>query len=71
MCVCVCVRACMCVCVAHLVIYFALNVFRVLSFPFRSSGGFGRLIIMMITFANRLDQDQDRQNVGPDLDPNR
>ena len=22
------------------------------------------------TFANRLDPDQDRQNVGPDLDPN-
>ena len=23
------------------------------------------------TFANSLDPDQDRQNVGPDLDPNR
>ena len=29
---------------------------------------FGRLLI---TFANSLDPDQDRQNVGPDLDPNR
>ena len=26
---------------------------------------------MLITFANSLDPDQDRQNVGPDLDPNR
>ena len=25
---------------------------------------------LLITFANRLDPDQDRQNVGPDLDPN-
>ena len=25
---------------------------------------------MLITFANSLDPDQDRQNVGPDLDPN-
>ena len=24
----------------------------------------------MITFANSLEPDQDRQNVGPDLDPN-
>ena len=26
---------------------------------------------LLITFANRLGPDQDRQNVGPDLDPNR
>ena len=26
---------------------------------------------LMIFFANNLDPDQDRQNVGPDLDPNR
>ena len=26
---------------------------------------------LLITFANSLDPDQDRQNVGPDLDPNR
>ena len=25
---------------------------------------------LIITFANSLDPDQDRQNVGPDLDPN-
>ena len=25
---------------------------------------------LLITFANSLDSDQDRQNVGPDLDPN-
>ena len=26
---------------------------------------------ILLTFANSLDPDQDRQNVGPDLDPNR
>ena len=26
---------------------------------------------LLITFANSLDQDQDQQNVGPDLGPNR
>ena len=26
---------------------------------------------LLITFANRLDPNQDRQNVGSDLDPNR
>ena len=26
---------------------------------------------LLISFANSLDSDQDRQNVGPDLDPNR
>ena len=26
---------------------------------------------LLITFANSLDPDQDRQNVGPDLDPSR
>ena len=25
---------------------------------------------LLISFANSLDPDQDRQNVGPDLDPN-
>ena len=25
---------------------------------------------LLITFANSLDPDQDRQNIGPDLDPN-
>ena len=32
-----------------------------------ASGDFCRLLI---TFANNLDPDQDRQNVGPDLNPN-
>ena len=32
-----------------------------------ASGDFCRLLI---TFANSLDPDQDRQNVSPDLDPN-
>ena len=28
------------------------------------------LLLLMITFANSLNLDQARQNVGPDLDPN-
>ena len=32
-----------------------------------ASGDFYRLLI---TLANSLDLDQDRRNVGPDLDPN-
>ena len=35
---------------------------------FLASGDFFHLLI---TFANSLDPDQDRQNVGPDLDTNR
>ena len=35
---------------------------------FLASGDFYSLLI---TFANSLDPDQDRQNVGPDLGPNR
>ena len=27
-------------------------------------------MLRYLTFANSLDPDQDRQNVGPDLDPN-
>ena len=34
---------------------------------FLASGNFYHLLI---SFANSLDPDQDRQNVGPDLDPN-
>ena len=30
----------------------------------------GHVCCLLITFANRLDPDQARQNVGPDLDPN-
>ena len=29
------------------------------------------LLDLLINFANSLDPDQDRQNVGPDQDPNR
>ena len=29
------------------------------------------LAATFVTFANSLDPDQDQQNVGPDLDPNR
>ena len=44
----------------------ALGVVKVKnSFP--ASGDFCRLLII---FANSLDPDQARQNVGPDLDPN-
>ena len=35
--------------------------------PFLASGNFCRLLI---TFANSLERDQERQNVGHDLDPN-
>ena len=35
---------------------------------FLASGDFSRLLI---AFAKGLDPDQDRRNVGPDLDPNR
>ena len=35
---------------------------------FLSSGDFSRLLI---TFANSLEPNQVRQNIGPDLDPNR
>ena len=31
----------------------------------------GDLYRLLMSFANSLDPDQDRQNVGPDLDPNR
>ena len=30
----------------------------------------GDLCCLLITFANSFEPDQDRQNVGPDLDPN-
>ena len=45
----------------------AVAVSRVIN-SFLACGNFCRLLI---TFANSLDPDQDRQNVGPDLDPNR
>ena len=43
----------------------SVTFFLVISFL--ASGDVCRLLI---TFANSLDPDQDRQNVGPDLDPN-
>ena len=30
----------------------------------------GAFCLLLITFANSLDPDQDRNSVGPDLDPN-
>ena len=36
--------------------------------PFLACGDFRH---QLITFPNSLDPDQDRQNVGPDLNPNR
>ena len=38
----------------------------------KKNGGYaiGYFYRLLITFANSLDPDQDRQNVGPDLDPN-
>ena len=41
-------------------------IFNTLALFFFASGDF----CLLITFANSLDPDQDRQNVGPDLDPN-
>ena len=37
---------------------------------FNSFPASGDLIHLLITFANSLDPDKARQNVGPDLDPN-
>ena len=37
---------------------------------FKSFLASGDFCCLLITFANRLDPVQDRQNVGPDLDPN-
>ena len=45
---------------------FSVNLSLFYSLP--NSRDFCRLLI---TFAKSLDPDQDRQNVGPDLDPNR
>ena len=38
--------------------------------PINSFLASGYLCYLLITFANSLDPDQDRQNVGPDLNPN-
>ena len=43
------------------------GLFKILS-SFLYSGNFCNLLV---TFANSLDPDQDRQNIGLDLDPNR
>ena len=39
-------------------------------FVFNSLSSRGHFCCLLITFANSLDSDQARQNVGPDLDPN-
>ena len=39
-------------------------------FVFNSLAARGDFCCLLITFANSLDPDQARQNVGPDLDPN-
>ena len=47
-----------------------------MGFPMYSVGSFnsflasGNFCHLLITFENSLDPDQDRQSVGPDLDPN-
>ena len=41
-----------------------------IEFRIPSSVDSGEFCRLLITFANGLDPDQDRQNVGPDLDPN-
>ena len=50
-------------------LFAAENILKLLSFcsSFLASSDFCGLLK---TFANSLDPDQDRQNVGPDLDPN-
>ena len=50
---------------AQAITLYALNLGPLNSFP--ACGNFHQLLI---TFADSLDQDQARQNVGPDLDPN-
>ena len=41
-----------------------------LNFPTNSLPGRGEFCHLLLIFANSLDPDQARQNVGPDLDPN-
>ena len=48
-------------------IYCFISRIRCIPYSFLTSCEFCRLLI---TFANSLDPDQNRQNVGPDLDPN-
>ena len=48
------------ICAMHMV-RMKLNILKVAS---------GNFCCLLITFANSLDPEQDRQNVGPDLDPN-
>ena len=47
---------------------FSVKVFQVMLTTFFSTSG--NFCCPLITFANSLDPDQARQNVGPDLDPN-
>ena len=48
--------------------WFIEQVTRILIFT--SLPASGKICRLLIIFANSLDPDQDRQNVGPDLDPN-
>ena len=51
--------------------YIFTEIFTELWPLFNSFLASGDFFHMLITFANSLDSDQDRQNVGPDLDLNR
>ena len=50
-----------------------ISMFSMFHHSERTSNSFlasGNYCFLLIAFANSLDPDQDRQNVGPDLDPN-
>ena len=49
---------------------FSQKVVSTSCFVFNSLPTRGDFCCLLITFANSLDPDQARQNVGPDLDPN-
>ena len=49
--------------------YSAFSWFQIIK-PVNSFPASGDFCYLLITFANGLDPDQARQNVGPDLDPN-
>ena len=51
-----------------LIVAACVHIFTYYSFP---TGGAFDFCCQQIIFVNSLDPDQDRQNVGPDLDPNR
>ena len=49
---------------------FSQKVVSTTCFVFNSLPAKGNFCCLLMTFANSLDPDQARQNVGPDLDPN-